>query len=67
MGGQVQDGASLGAGQAGGDIDEAPAQGRAPGNAVGFAGEDSGGAQQVVGDRGDRPVAANDRSDSKST
>ena len=46
----MQDGASLGAGQAGGDIDEAPAQGRAPGNAVGFAGEDSGGAQQVVGD-----------------
>lgn len=35
----------------GGNLDDTSAQGRAPGNAVGVAGEDSGGAQQVVGDR----------------
>ena len=46
----MQDRASLWAGQSGGDVDDASAQGRAAGNAVGAAGEGSGGAQQVVGD-----------------
>ncbi len=50
--GQVQDFAALRPGETGGDTDEVAAQGRASGCGVKDAGEGSGGAQQVVADRG---------------
>jgi hypothetical protein len=51
MAGQVQDGSSLRAGQAGGNVDDLAAQGGAACDGVGLTGECGGGAQQVVGDR----------------
>ena len=51
MAGQVQDGSSLGAGQAGGNVDDLAAQGGAARDGVLLTGECGGRAQQVVGDR----------------
>ena len=52
MAGQVQDGSSLGAGQAGGNVDDLAAQGGAARDGVLLIGECGGRAQQVVGAKG---------------
>src|SRR5829696_96039 len=52
--GEMQYGSSLGSGQSGRDVDEVATQGGATGEGVsGRAGDGAGGAEQIVGNRGE--------------